>query len=144
MPFQRILAAVDFSPNSLDAFRVAADMARVHSASLHLLHVIEPQPAVTGEAAMDLVQKAHTAIEKLVGSLQPSIDGAKLTSEVASGRAFDEIIERARQWRADLIIVGTRGTRLLEDILLGGTAEQVIQDSPCSVLVVKEPKRLNP
>jgi nucleotide-binding universal stress UspA family protein len=72
------------------------------------------------------------------------MDGAKLTSEVASGRAFDEIIERARQWRADLIIVGTRGTRLLEDILLGGTAEQVIQDSPCSVLVVKEPKRLNP
>jgi nucleotide-binding universal stress UspA family protein len=144
MPFQRILAAVDFSPNSLDAFRVAADMARVHSASLHLLHVIEAQPAVTGEAAMDLVQKANTAIEELVGSLQPPMDGAKLTSEVASGRAFDEIIERARQWRADLIIVGTRGTRLLEDILLGGTAEQVIQDSPCSVLVVKEPKRLNP
>src|SRR3954470_24382986 len=144
MPFQRILAAVDFSPNSLDAFRVAADMAPFHLGPLHLLHVIEPQPAVTGEAAMDLVQKANTAIEELVGSLQPPIDGAKLTSEVASGRAFDEIIERARQWRADLIIVGTRGTRLLEDILLGGTAEQVIKDSPCSVLVVKEPLRLNP
>ena len=144
MPFDRILAAVDFSPNSLDAFRVALDLARLCSASLHLLHVIEPQPAVTGEAAMDLVQKANTAIEELVGSLQPPADGIKLTSEVASGRAFDEILERARQWHADLIVLGTAGTRLLEEILLGGTAEQVINDSPCSVLVVKDSKRSEP
>jgi nucleotide-binding universal stress UspA family protein len=144
MPFNRILAAVDFSPNSLDAFRVASDLARLRSAFLHLLHVIEPQPAVTGEAVMDLVQKANTAIEELVGSLQPPLDGTKFTSEVASGRAFDEILECARQWRADLIVLGTKGTRLLEEILLGGTAEQVIKDSPCSVLVVKDSKGSNP
>src|SRR5687768_17839968 len=110
MPFKRILIAVDFSPNSLEAFRVAADMASVHSASLHLLHVIEAWPAAPGEAAVEFVQKANAAIEQLVASSQSALEKVTLTTEVASGRAFDEIVNRARDWRADLIVLGTKGT----------------------------------
>ncbi len=137
MPFKRILTAVDFSPNSLEAFRVAAEMASVHSASVHLLHVIEAWPAVPGEAAVEFVQKANTAIEQLVASSQPALEKVTLTTEVASGRAFDEIVNRARDWRADLIVLGTKGTTSLEQIFLGGTAEHVIKESACSVLIVR-------
>jgi len=137
MPFKRILTAVDFSANSLEAFRVAAEMASVHSASLHLLHVIEAWPAAPGEAAVEFVQKANMAIEQLVAASQPALDKVTFTSEVASGRAFDEIVNRARDWRADLIVLGTKGTSSLEQIFLGGTAEHVIKESPCSVLIVR-------
>ena len=119
MPFKRILITVDFSPNSLEAFRVAADMASVHSASLHLLHVIEAWPAAPGEAAVVFVQKANAAIEQLVASSQSALEKVTLTTEVASGRAFDEIVNRARDWRADLIVLGTKGTTSLEQIFLG-------------------------
>ena len=116
MPFKRILTAVDFSPNSLEAFRVAADMASVDSASLHLLHVIEAWPAAPGEAAVEFVQKANAAVEQLVASSQSALEKVTLTTEVSSGRAFDEIVNRARDWRADLIVLGTKGTTSLEQI----------------------------
>ena len=141
MPFKRILTAVDFSPNSLEAFRVAVQMATVHSASLHLLHVIEAWPAAPAEAAMEFVQKANEAVEQLVGSSQPALEKVTLTTEVASGRAFDEIVNRARDWRADLIVLGTKGTTSLEEIFLGGTAEHVIKESFCSVLIVRPEDR---
>ena len=141
MPFKRILTAVDFSPNSLEAFRVAADMAAVPSASMHLLHVIEAWPAAPGEAAVEFVQKANMAIEQLVASSQPALEKVTLTTEVASGRAFDEIVNRARDWRADLIVLGTKGTTSLEQIFLGGTAEHVIKEAPCSVLIVRPEDR---
>ena len=137
MPFKRILTADDFSPNSLEAFRVAAEMASVHSAALHLLHVIEALPSGPGEATMEFVQKANEAVEQLVASLQPGLDKVILTTEVASGRAFDEIVNRARDWRADLIALGTKGSTSLEEIFLGGTAEHVIKESSCSVLIVR-------
>jgi nucleotide-binding universal stress UspA family protein len=141
MPFKRILTAVDFSANSLEAFRVAAEMASVHSTSLHLLHVIEAWPAASGEVAVEFVQKANTAVEQLVASLQPGLENVTLTTEVASGRAFDEIVNRARDWRADLIVLGTKGTTSLEEIFLGGTAEHVIKEAPCSVLIVRPEDR---
>jgi nucleotide-binding universal stress UspA family protein len=141
MLFKRILTAVDFSPNSLEAFRIAAEMASIHSASLHLLHVIEAWPSAPGEAALELVQKANTAVEQLVASSQPGLEKVTLTTEVASGRAFDEIVNRARDWRADLIVLGTKGTTSLEEIFLGGTAEHVIKEAPCSVLIVRPEDR---
>jgi nucleotide-binding universal stress UspA family protein len=141
MPFKRILTAVDFSASSLEAFRIAAEMASVHSAALHLLHVIEALPSGPGEATMEFVQKANEAVEQLVGSSQPAHEKVTLTTEVASGRAFDEIVNRARDWHADLIVLGTKGTTSLEEILLGGTAEHVIKESPCSVLIVQPEDR---
>jgi nucleotide-binding universal stress UspA family protein len=38
---------------------------------------------------------------------------------------------------ADLVILGTRGKTNLRDVLLGSTAEHVVQDAQCSVLVTK-------
>ena len=112
-------------------------MASVHSAALHLLHVIEALPSARGEATMEFVQQANEAVEQLVASSQPALEKVTLTTEVASGRAFDEIVNRARDWRADLIVLGTKGTSSLEEIFLGGTAEHVIKESPCSVLIVQ-------
>jgi nucleotide-binding universal stress UspA family protein len=141
MPFNRILTAVDFSPKSLEAFRVAVETARAHSASLHLLHVIEARPAVPVEASAEIFQKAKTAVEQLVASSQPALEETTFTTEIASGRAFDEILSRAREWRADLIVLGAKGTTALEDIILGGTAEQVMKEAPCSVLIVRPMER---
>jgi nucleotide-binding universal stress UspA family protein len=141
MPFKRILTAVDFSRNSLEAFRVAAEMASVHSAALHLLHVIEALPSGPGEATMEFVQKANEAVEQLVKSSQLALEKVTFTTEVTSGRAFDEIVNRARDWRADLIVLGTKGTTSLEEIFLGGTAEHVIKESPCSVVIVRPENR---
>jgi nucleotide-binding universal stress UspA family protein len=137
MPFNRVLCAVDFSPDSLEAFRVAVEITRLCDASLHLFHVMEPPPALTGEALMQLVQKANQAMDALVASVQEGLDGFALSREVTSGQAFVEIVKRARGWRADLIVLGSKGTTSLEGLIMGGTAEGAVKEASCSVLVVR-------
>lgn len=93
----------------------------------------EARPAVSTEVAIEIVQKANTAVERLVASSQLTLEETTFTTEVASRRAFDKIVRRAREWRADLIVLGAKGTTSLEEIILGGTAEQAMKEAPCSV-----------
>jgi nucleotide-binding universal stress UspA family protein len=137
MPFKRILCGVDFSPDSVKAFRVAVQCARLSSGLLHLFHAVEAQPVIPGEVVIKVLDRANTAMEALIASARPSLNGLPLTSEVASGEAFVEIVERAREWKADLIVLGSKGTTSLEEIVVGSTAEHVMKESPCSVLIVR-------
>ena len=59
---------------------------------------------------------------------------------VVSGRPFEEICELAREIRADLIILPTRGLSRLKQVVLGSTAERVIRHAPCPVLIPRGPE----
>jgi nucleotide-binding universal stress UspA family protein len=148
MPFQRILCAVDFSPESSEAFRVGVEMARNQSALLHVFHVIEAPPVVAdwmpgdgmAEMMLRLESKAQAAMESLARSVGSALRGLSVTSEITSGRAFIEITNRAREWSADLIVLGSRGAALFEEIIVGSTAERVMKQAPCSVLIARLPR----
>jgi nucleotide-binding universal stress UspA family protein len=135
MGFKRILCAVDFSRDSVEAFRVAVETARYNSAALHVFDVIEAEPGVP-KAAVAIVEKANAALAALIESTKPSPKGLALTSEVATGLPSDEIVAQAKNWQADLAVLGAKGAGLLEKIV-GGTAERAMKEAPCSVLVVR-------
>ena len=145
MAFKRILCAVDFSETSLEAFRRAAEMARRFASSLYVLHVIEARPVVqaligvdaVGEMAVELEEKATAALESLVESSASDLEGVRVSLEVTAGRAFAEILNHAHDWSADLIALGAKGATALEQIVVGSTAERVMKDAPCSVLIVR-------
>ena len=136
--FDRILAAVDFSPDSIGGVRAAAETARLHSAALLVFHVIEaePSPAPAG-TVLTLIEKANGAMATLVEGLRPTVNKLALTTEVTTGNAGDEIVARACDWSADLVVLGAKGTATLEDVILGGIARSVVERAPCSVLAVR-------
>jgi nucleotide-binding universal stress UspA family protein len=138
MSFKRILAAVDFSPDSVEGFRIAVEMSSVPAAALHLLHVIEARPTVPVDAASEIVEEANAAIDRLVTACRPIPESIEFTTEIANGEPSDEILSRAREWRADLIVLGAKGVASLESIILGGTAGQIMKGAPCSVLIVRQ------
>lgn len=145
MAFKRILCAVDFSEPSLAGFRRAAAMAHRNEAQLFLLHAMEAQPVISqwypieglGEMSVELQEKAKEAMDSLLNSSQKRLRGIHVKSAITSGRGFEEILENARVWNADLIVLGVRGSAGVENILLGSTAERVMIGSECSVLIVK-------
>jgi universal stress protein A len=146
--FTRIICGVDFSPMSVAAFLTAAELARSLNAKLHVLHVIEAYPPVAswprdGEPRdiQSLEQKATSAMDALVATSAGALDGVSVTTEITVGLAFAELLNRASDSTRDLIVVGATGVKLLEDALFGGTAEQVVKEAPCSVLVVKADQR---
>jgi nucleotide-binding universal stress UspA family protein len=145
MPFKRILCGVDFSRDALRAFHTAVALARQSKAALHLLHVIEAQPVVPGwlpanglsEVTLMIEEKATAAMQSLMKSSSRELKGLKVTTEINDGRAFVEILNRAREWKADLIVVGARGASSVEEIVAGSTSENLTRRVPCSVLIVR-------
>jgi nucleotide-binding universal stress UspA family protein len=69
-------------------------------------------------------------------------DGTKATREVRYGwpfggrKAYEEIVEVANAWKADLVVVGAAGAGKMDRFVLGSTAERVLRSSHSPVLVV--------
>ena len=58
--------------------------------------------------------------------------------ESIGGRAADSIIEQAKQWPADVIVMGTHGRRGLRRLAMGSDAELVVRSSPTPVVLVRQ------
>jgi nucleotide-binding universal stress UspA family protein len=54
-----------------------------------------------------------------------------------SGRVADVILNEARKWRADVIVMGTHGRRGISRTLLGSDAEAVVRSATAPVLLVR-------
>ena len=61
----------------------------------------------------------------------------KISSEVLRGGPDQQIIEKAKEWNADLIVVGSHG-RGFWGRLLGSVSDGVVHHAPCSVMVVRK------
>ena len=63
--------------------------------------------------------------------------GLKATADVLSGNPKEVILEEAKKWNADLIVVGSHGRRGFKRFLLGSVSEAVAMNAHCSVVVVR-------
>ena len=66
-----------------------------------------------------------------------------LTTEILRGAPAQAIVEKAEEWGADLIVVGSHGYGFWERIFLGSVSNAVVHHAPCSVLVVRKSKLEN-
>jgi nucleotide-binding universal stress UspA family protein len=137
---KRILVPVDFSDCSKKALQYAVRFARQFSAELTLLHVVPRYPAVPEMGPIDLetVQDGRTQLEIVrltIGDL------ATCHTLLRTGTPHMEIVEAAKAQDIDLIILATHGHKGLTRVLLGSTAERVVRQAPCPVLVVREKER---
>jgi nucleotide-binding universal stress UspA family protein len=124
MSFHTIVLATDFSTAVREAERLAGELARPASATLHLVHVL-PLLSSPGEAAQRLA-----TIEGAVGP------GLKRVTALLFGSAARAIVTYARDQGADLIVVGTHGRTGVSRVLMGSVAEAVARLAPCPVLTV--------
>jgi nucleotide-binding universal stress UspA family protein len=124
--FERVLCAVDFSPASRAALHLAA---RVGD-SVTLLHVT-PLPTV----APLLDPRLEGYVDAELATWQREINADE--RDLVAGHAWEKIVERAREGRFDLIVLGTHGRTGLAHMLVGSVAERVIRHATCPVLVVR-------
>jgi len=141
---QRFVAATDFSRDAGYACRRAALLAAEHGARLELLHVV-------GKAPLDALRQAFRRkpahVASLVEDLRQTLaragaalaqrTGASIEARVEIGAVQDTIVRECR--RADLLVLGARGTNPLRDAILGTTAERLLGKCRRPVLVVKRP-----
>jgi len=65
-----------------------------------------------------------------------------INADVLIGIPTSILLKQAKEWPADLIVVGSHGRSGLEQFLLGSVSREIVSKSPCSVMVVKIGKRI--
>jgi len=141
---ERILVAVDDSPESLGAARVAAGMAAGWGARVRILTVVED--SVVGEA-LEAVGGPGTAgrrsagAERLVEHVAAEMRARgvaddRIETVVTTGSPFRSIVEVSRSWPADLVVMAVSDRRGLRSPYVGSETERVLEFSECPVLVV--------
>jgi nucleotide-binding universal stress UspA family protein len=145
----RIVAPVDLSECSRASLAQAADLARVHQASLEIVHHYavpyggllrldsEPAPGELDEIEADRRQELESFVAEV--NLEGLAYKLRLwKSSVAASGAAESIVEVARDAQADVIVMGTHGRRGFKRLFLGSTAFKVLRHAPCQVMVVRE------
>lgn len=140
--FHKILIAVDHSEPAEFAARSGMELAKKLGAEVALLTVLPPPPAVIAnlrEADAKLNEKWDEAKRLLVKCHSHVPEGIHVEEMISEGSPAGEIILAARDWHADLVVLGTHNRHGLSRFLLGSTAEAVVRRAPCTVLIVRQP-----
>ncbi len=143
--WKRICCPIYFSDASRAAMEVAADLCRRTGAELVLLHASPipgytfPDGSVVASPKMmqDLADQAQRHLEEWRVEAERLVGAPRVTAEKAVGEPATEILEVAKQQRADLLVLGTHGRTGLEHALMGSVAERVVRKSRCPVLTVR-------
>jgi nucleotide-binding universal stress UspA family protein len=145
--YKRLLVPVDGSSTARLGLTEAIRLAKQLSASLRIIHVVDEFVAdsALGPAAYydkwveALREGGRTTLASAQSFAQSNgVQPEAVLIETIGRRAADVIIEQARQWPADLIVMGTHGRRGVRRLLMGSDAELVVRSSPVPVLLVRE------
>jgi nucleotide-binding universal stress UspA family protein len=137
-----ILATVDFSSCTSSIISEAAALARAFNGRLILLHVIDHLPATSSEfgfaeAAARMRSAATSESRRELDKLQRQLgrQGTTALTHHVVGEPGSAILEQAHAFGADYVVVGSRGHGPFYELLIGGTAQRVIKESPCPVVI---------
>lgn len=137
----KILIAVDGSESSEAMIQEIMRRSWPSDYKLRVVTVIEV-PIIYGTVMTvdhlpkTILEIAERITTKAVETLKQA--GWNVSYKVRQGVADEEIIEEARSWDADLIMVGSNGRRGLSKFLLGSVAQRVSTRACCSVEIVRK------
>lgn len=143
---KRILVPIDFSVQAEYAAKVAVNIAKITNSKIFLLHMLELPTGVIDPSsygassntptALLFLKRAYSKFEKF--KKLPFFNDVEMEDSVLFHKAFDGIIDESKKHGIDLIVMGSKGTSGLEEMLVGSNTEKVVRNSDVPVLVIKE------
>jgi nucleotide-binding universal stress UspA family protein len=142
MSFKKILIAVDESSVAAHAADLGLDLARQLGAEAAFITVVDP-------AVMSSASDSGVSADKWLAMAQREAKDLlnAFTSRAAAtppplmfvetGKPAAKIVDAAKNWPADLIVMGTHARNVVGEILLGSVAQGVLHKAPCPVMVLK-------
>jgi nucleotide-binding universal stress UspA family protein len=145
-----ILFATDGSPSAQVAQKEALELAQRLGAPLVVVSVVHAALPAVGYSGYgysnivaELTEAEHHRVTKLLASVAEAADaeGVHCSTIAADGFAVDEICEKAREYDAQLIVVGSHGWGAARRFLSGSVSTGLVHSAPCPVLVVRSPQQ---
>ncbi|MEL6810325.1 MAG: universal stress protein [Bacteroidota bacterium] len=139
---KKILVPVDFSEHSEYALEVAAKLAKEHKAEIITLHMMGLSEAVLTKdesqevfEALYYMKLAEKRFDEFLN--KDYLKGVKVESTVQNYKIFKEMDSVAKEFDADLIIMGSHGSSGMKEVFVGSNTEKVVRTSSIPVLVIK-------
>jgi len=144
-----ILFPTDFSPSADNALSYATGLCEAMNAKLVLLHAWHVPAFATqvpSETFSEEKVRAEASAHFQKYKANRLLKGHKITVEehVKSGFAVDTIVSEAKECKADLIVMGTKGASGLEEVFIGSNTASVMEKAPCPVLAVPADAKFHP
>lgn len=150
----KVLLAVDSSPCSAAAVREVIKRFIRADTAVRVVHAVEwmkemplafqyAQGPTAGLDAIESRRRSFERAEALVSRIAGQLESAGFRDVSVSTLDADPrhgIVDEARGWHADLIVLGSHGRHGLDRLLLGSVAEGVLRHAPCGVEIVRESK----
>lgn len=146
---KNIIAPIDFSKCSMNALKVAASLVKKSEGKLYVMHILHMPEMQNDNSIATYHDKGVGAmfVRKITERLNKLIKSESYLSEInavpvlAFNSFFDSIAEKAKDVKADLIVMGSQGTTGGVE-LIGSNTERVIRRSEVPVLVIKKEHEL--
>ena len=144
--FKNILCPIDLKPRSKMALRKALNIAHQFNSSILILNVNEKfsskKEMIMSRISVSNLQdqfkeialKAKSDMKSLVKELE--IDNVECKYILRDGKASEVINRLVDEKNIDLVVMGTNGRNTIGEMILGSTAEKVVKNLKCSVLVI--------
>jgi nucleotide-binding universal stress UspA family protein len=144
--YHTILVPTDLSEPAEAAWAHARSLAQQCKATIVLLYVAESVLSHFGVVGLvpsvtELEEQHDVAARLKLQELAAQAEGLglKVRHRVAAGKPWQKIVETAGEEGADLIVIGTHGRTGFAREAIGSTAERVVRQAHCPVLVVRAP-----
>ena len=142
---KKILVPFDFSETATNALRFAIDIANQSDGEVLLLHIVELpvmydtllMPSLSFEEAYikDMKENAEKEFKKIKAKWAKN--GPKVTWHVEFGATSATINNFAKEKKADLIVMGTKGAKGLQEVFIGSNTEKIVRTSSIPVIAIK-------
>jgi nucleotide-binding universal stress UspA family protein len=142
--YNKILVPVDLADTDLvkPAIETAVNMARASGGAVRLINVLPMTPVMLAEyVPPDFDVQQRNSSEEALGIIarECGLDNAHVSSTVRQGGIYHEVLEEAKSFNADLIVMSSHRPAM-RTYFLGSNAGHVVRYAKCSVLVVRNAK----
>ena len=142
MIFKKVLIAIDDSTFAAHAAEVGGDLATQLGAEVAFVTVVDTS-GITFDPNSGI--PADDWLAMLKGDAKTLLNAFAARRPVASppleflevGKPAVKIVEAAKTWEADLVVMGTHGRNAVANVLLGSVAQGVLHHAPCPVMVLR-------
>ncbi|MGC6769886.1 universal stress protein [Enterococcus sp. LJL51] len=141
--YERILVAVDGSKNAELALEHAVDIAAQNQAALYILRIIDEQAISHSSFAFSKVMEEEKELaenemeQHLTYAAQHDLSTVTSIIEIGNPKEWVATLIPTEE-NIDLLVIGATGKGRLSEKTVGSTTTYVVQNAPCTVLVVKE------
>jgi nucleotide-binding universal stress UspA family protein len=137
--YSAIVVGTNGSETAAKAVAHAAEIACAYNATLHIVSSIPMRNITAGEVSGPLVIDSGPEITSILAEAAAAVqrDGLTVRTHAMQLDPAQGIVDVARRYEADLVVVGNKGMKGAKRFLLGSVPNAVAHNAPCAVLIVK-------